>query len=355
MKKLFPVALLALFAAGGSAAAQSIPELFAKAKEQVKAGSWKDALATLDALDAESNKPGNESVRGQLEAPLAFYRGVCESNVGDTDKAVEQFRAFLKAQPNAAIDATMYGKKTAAAFEKAQKDLAERPPSLAEAYKDFRPRPDAAAADAPDARWAEGPVRWILSDAQKAEFAAITDANARADYVEKFWSSKASAPGTDGRSYRQEFERRVAFADANFAPSAEQRGSLTDRGMVFVLMGPPSYAGRRPLRTGDDASVESGTSTFGSQDASNAEKTASVGRTTSSKLATQSAKFGSPGAKAAETQANRVETWHYRREVLPKGVPFQQVDFDFVTKKGYGENVLQRDPNVSNTLGAAKP
>ena len=78
-------------------------------------------------------------------------------------------------------------------------------------------------------------------------------------------------------------------------------------------------------------------------------------RSTSGKLAVQSSKFGAPGAKAAETTANRVETWHYRREALPKGVPFQQVDFDFVTKKGYGENVLNRDANVMNTLGAARP
>jgi len=355
MKKLLPIAVLALFASAGVCIAQSIPELFAKAKEQVKAGSWKDALATLDALDAESKKPGNENVRGQLEAPLAFYRGVCEANAGDGDKASEQFRTFLKLQPNAAIDATMYGKKTAAAFEKAQKDLAERPPSLAEAYKDFRPRPDAAVADPADPRWADGPVRWILTDAQKAEFAAITDPNARAEYVEKFWAKLNATPSADGRSYRQEFDRRVAFADASFAPAPEQRGSMTDRGMVFILLGPPSYAGRRPLRTGDDTSVESGASAFGSQDASNAQKSASVGRTTSGKLAVQSSKFGAPGAKAAETTANRVETWHYRREALPKGVPFQQVDFDFVTKKGYGENVLNRDANVMNTLGAARP
>jgi GWxTD domain-containing protein len=354
MRKLFPIALVALLVAPGAGTAQSVPELFAKAKEQVKAGSWKDALATLDTLDAESKKPGNESVRGQLEAPLAFYRGVCQSNVGDADKAVAEFRTFLKAQPNAAIDATMYGKKTAAAFEKAQKDLSDRPPSLAEAFKDFRPRPDAKP-DPADERWADGPVRWILTDAQKAQWAAIQDPNARTDFVDKFWAGLASAPGVDGRSYRQEFERRVAFADANFAPSEEQRGSLTDRGMVFVLMGPPSYAGRRPLRTGDDVSVDSGASAFGSQDANNSEKTANVNRTTSGRLAAQSAKFGAPSAKAAETTANRVETWHYRREVLPKGVPFQQVDFDFVTKKGYGSDVLNRDANVVNTLGAARP
>lgn len=355
MRKLLATAVLVLFASAGVCAAQSIPELFAKAKDQVKAGSWKDALGTLDALDAESKKPGNENMRAQLEAPLAFYRGVCQSNAGDTDKAVAEFRAFLKVQPNAAIDAGMYGKKAAAAFEKAQKDLVERPPSLAEAYKDFRARPDAAP-DPADERWAEGPARWLLTDAQKAEWAALRDPNARTDWVEKFWAKLNATPGADGRSYRQEFDRRVAFADANFAPSAEQRGSLTDRGMVFVLLGPPSYAGRRPLRTGDDASVESGTTAFGSQDASNSERSSKAsGMSTSGKLAAQSAKFGAPGAKAAETTANRVESWHYRREVLPKGVPYQQVDFDFVTKKGYGSDVLNRDANVVNTLGAARP
>jgi len=353
MRKLVPIVVLVLCAA--AAAAQTIPELFAKAKEQVKAGSWKDALATLDSLDTESQKPGNENVRAQLEAPLAFYRGVCQSNLNLQDKAAENFRVFLKAQPGATIDSAVYGKKTAAAFERAQKDLAERPPSLGEAYKEFRPRPDAA--QPVDERWADGPVKYILTDAQKAEFTALKDPNARTDWVEKFWAAKASAPGADGRTYRQEFDRRVAFADANFAPAPEQRGSLTDRGMVFVLLGPPSYAGRKPLRVGEDASVESGNSAFGSQDASNSEKSAKAagGNMSSGKLATQSAKFGAPTSKAAESAAKHVEVWHYRREVLPKGVPFQQVDFSFVTKQGAGVDVLDRDANAMNTLGAARP
>src|SRR4051812_2082528 len=171
MKKLVSIAALALLTA--VALAQTVPELFGKAKEQVKAGSWKDALATLDSLEAESAKPGNESMRGQLEAPLAFYRGVCQSNLGESDKAVAEFRAFLKAQPNASVDAAMYGKKTAAAFERAQKEIAERPPSIAEAYKEYRPKASGEAAPPADERWADGPVRWLLTDAQRAEWAAI--------------------------------------------------------------------------------------------------------------------------------------------------------------------------------------
>jgi hypothetical protein len=39
---------------------------------------------------------------------------------------------------------------------------------------------------------------------------------------------------------------------------------------------------------------------------------------------------------------------------LPAGVPYQQVDFEFVTKKGYGENVLQRDSTVVTTIEIAQ-
>ena len=48
------------------------------------------------------------------------------------------------------------------------------------------------------------------------------------------------------------------------------------------------------------------------------------------------------------------EVWHYRRELLPAGVPYQQVDFEFITSKGYGKNVLQREDTVLTTVEAAR-
>src|SRR5580765_8990700 len=87
---------------------ETLPELFGKLKEQIKSSSWADALKTVDALDTESAKPGNEAARKQLEGPLAFYRGVCDANLGKDDKAVEDFAAFQKLQPNAEIDKAIY-------------------------------------------------------------------------------------------------------------------------------------------------------------------------------------------------------------------------------------------------------
>jgi GWxTD domain-containing protein len=350
MKRSLLVVCLVLFA--GLAAAQTLPELFGKLKEQIKTSSWADALKTVDALDTESSKPGNEASRKQLEAPLAFYRGVCDSNLGQADKAVDDFSAYLKLQPTAEIDKTVYSKKAVAAFEKAQKQATDRAPSIAEAYKEFQPPSESRQRDPADPLWGEGPVRWIMTDGEKEMWKTLPDGNTRIAFVETFWGARD--PG-----FRKEFERRVAFADTNLAQDEEQLGSLSDRGMVFILMGPPTYAGRKPLRTGEDTSDNAGMSMFGSHDADVAEGQVKAnapkpGKPPGWKVSQTSTKFSSPNRNALDSANNTMEIWHYRRELLPKGIPYQQVDFEFVTRKDYGINVLQRNSEPVNTLEAAK-
>ena len=49
-----------------------------------------------------------------------------------------------------------------------------------------------------------------------------------------------------------------------------------------------------------------------------------------------------------------VEIWYYRQDRVPKGVPFQELRYRFISKKGYGTEVLQRDNIVLTTIDAAK-
>ena len=349
MRRIAPA--LALLLLTSASLAQTVPELFARAKEQVKSGAWSDALKTLDALEAESAKPGNESFRSQLPAPLAFYRGVAHANLGQSDQAVADFSAFLAVQPNAELDKAQYSKKAAADFEKAQKAANDRTPSLAEAYKVFRPRPDAASRWPVDPRWSEGPVRWIMTESEKNAWSSLPPNADRLDFVERFWAARPAA-------LRPEFERRVAFADENLVQDQEQPGSLTDRGMVFVLLGPPTFAGRKPLRTGEDVNDNAGMSTVGSHDETVAIHSMVDSRENKKapggKISQTSAQYNGPGKKGVDSSGNKMEVWHYRRELLPKGVPYQQVDFEFVTKQGYGVNTLQREPPPLTTLEAAK-
>ena len=348
--------LLVLFlVSAGGVSAQSPTELFQRAKDQVKSGAWSEALGTLATLETEVSKAGNEAASKQLEGPLAFYRGVCEANLGKTPEAVRDFGAFLSIQPNATIDAAVYSKKAVAAFEEARKIASTSAKSLAEAYQRFRPPHDSHERNSVDQYWADGPVRWILTADEKSAWASLGDPNGRVDFVERFWVARSKRSGLDGRTYREEFERRVAFADDQFVQDVEQRGSMTDRGMVFILLGAPTYAGRKPLRTGDDSNDNAGLSTVGSFDGKMAEQQAKKGGPVSSgQLAKLSSQYVGPGTKAPEAAQNGIEVWHYRKELLPPGVPYQQVDMEFQTKKGYGVNVLRRESDCVTTLEAAR-
>lgn len=240
----------------------------------MRAASYTDALTTLDALDAETAKEGRESERKMAEGPLAFLRGVCDAALGKSDEARAQFQTYLTLVPNASIDASMYPKKAVVAFEDARKSLASggKPApaemsSLATSYAKFRGTTPAAPENLNEA-WGNGPVRFLMTAEEKTEWSRLSDPVSRSEFVTKFWTSRDLRPETPDNEFRQEFERRVAFADANFSQD-EVRGSVTDRGMVFVLVGPPTWVGRKPIRTGEDSADAAGMSTSTRNDVTN--------------------------------------------------------------------------------------
>ena len=338
--------------------AATLQELFQQMKDQVKAEKWADALVTIEVMDVEAAKPGNAVLVPQLEGPLAFYRGVCDANLGAADKAQTEFETFLHNKPDAGIDEKQYSKKVVAAFTAAQKAIASAGPSLARAFYEFRPPANASEPASPT--WGDGPVVWLMTDTEKAGWAAATTDDQRAEFVEKFWKARDLE---DDHSFKPNFEKRVAFADANFAvddSAKAKRGSMTDRGMVFVLLGPPTYGGRRRLNAKDDKNSNAGMSTVGDHDAYSVEKRlVADAYKTGTKVKTEQLsalddKYIGPNTEAADHEMNFQEVWHYRKERLPKNVSYLQVDAVFITKKGYGVEILQRDNDILTTLSAAK-
>jgi len=319
--------------------AQSMPELFQKAKQQVKLGAFSEALTTLAALDAESSKPENAGERRALEPSLRFYRGVCQSALGHDSEAQADFRFFLAQNPRAKIDPALYPKKVVTAFEQARRgtgggtgsaDSQTQAPSLKESFERFRPDPFTPAADVGD-DWGNGPVKYLMTPEEKRDWDVRAGSGERSEFVTKFWASRDPRPETPENEFREEFERRVIFADGAFR-QGEIRGSLTDRGMVFVLVGPPFNVGRRPITAAEDGS-----------DVRNNSATSSLD--TIGKLKDTS---------EMDTSRNQMESWHYRRESLPPDAPYKEVVFHFITRKGYGENVMQREPVSLTTLEFAR-
>ena len=331
------------FLLAASLPAQTLPELFQKAKAQVKSESWQEALATLDQLDLESARPGNEAARRQLEAPMAFYRGVCEANLGHAEKAEADFAIFLQEKPGSTIDNATYSKKTVAAFEAARKEVGFETASKGGAsdgsspfYQEFeRFKAPPNMGEKPDDRWADGPVKWIMTSEERAAWSGLTSGAERVEFVEKFWEKRNPKPGSEDNTARTGFDRRVAFADTHFQLDEHQRGSLTDPGMVFVLLGPPTRSARKPIMGNEERSISEG---------SGLEQQWWMGARNSIHL---------DGAQATSADGFR-EIWHYRPEALPNGASYRKVDVVFITKTGYGQFVLQREPATLSALDAAR-
>lgn len=352
---------LALLLGAAVAGAAFLPELLQKAKEEFRSGSFADALKTLSEIETESGRPGLEKDRAMLERIVAFYRGASYASLGKKEEARANFTIFLKHQPNASLDAGLYSKKVVSALEEARRALPREEPadaSIDASYRTFVAPPTAAAAETPGPEWSEGPVRYVLAPDERQEYQRLSDTASRSKFVVAFWQKRDPKPETPDNEFRSDFEKRVAFADSRFTQQ-ETRGSLTDRGMVFVLLGPPTYVGRKPLATGEDASDPSGLSRGRSSDARVAVVTGSGSRGEgnrsggAARTAAADAVSG-PGRTMTDASSNWREVWHYRKEKLPATVPYLQVDFDFVTKRGYGENVLQRDAQTLDTLERAK-
>jgi GWxTD domain-containing protein len=330
------------------ATAQNLPdpriseltELFAKGKAQFRGGSYADSLATLEKLDAAARAPGLEDAREKIQPAVSFYRGADLAALGRGDEARREFRLYLESAPAARLDPAMYPRAVIDAFEATRAELRRRDgaepaaaPGLAEAYAAYRPPPGPAAEV--DEAWGEGAVRFLMTKDEKIAWARLSDAAARAEFVALFWQRRDRTPETGENEYRDEIERRIRFADAQFA-QGEKKGSLTDRGMVFVVMGPPSFVGTALLKIEDDPI----------QAARSAPRTqVLVGPT--GRVGTLTV---TPQPMTAEKIQGSREIWHYRRDRLPKTVAANEVTFEFLSKDGYGRAVLQREAVALTTL-----
>ena len=321
------------FGIAASLSAATLPELFQRVKQRVASGDWTGGMKALEELDAEAARPENEGARSALRPAAAFYRGVCLAATDRPAEARAEFALYIAANPDKGIDRSAYPKKVVAAFEEARRaarpDASEESSSLGTAFREV-PYPSPAV-QPPAPEWAQGPVKYLLSPEEIRTYSRIAGDSDRAEFIARFWLARDPIPDTPENEFRREFERRVAFADERFAEGST-RGSLTDRGMVFVLLGPPSGVIRRPLSASEGMPAM---------------------------LSMTNPRNPAPAGPIVLSPSDRPwnwkEIWRYRREVLPTDVPYQLVEFAFVSRIDYGKNVLQREGPSLKALDAARP
>ncbi|HYX19917.1 MAG TPA: hypothetical protein VFA98_03635, partial [Thermoanaerobaculia bacterium] len=199
------VGLLFLLAAA-SVSAATLPSLFYKAKEQFRLANYSASLETLDQLQAEADRPGNEAYRAQLAPALAFYRGACYAALNRTDEARASFETYLAYTPNPSLDPSLYPHRVIALLEETRKTSGQKKTdaaspanasspaspadtgSFAAAYRAFKPAQDQKS-DGADENWANGPVRYLLTADQRDEYNRLSTLAERTTFVEVFWKA----------------------------------------------------------------------------------------------------------------------------------------------------------------------
>jgi GWxTD domain-containing protein len=83
------------------------------------------------------------------------------------------------------------------------------------------------------------PLRYVAKGAEYKRMAEADEAR-RDSLVAEFWRQRDPQPEKEFNALREEFYRRVAFAEMRFAvPILNKPGWQTDRGRIYIIYGPP--------------------------------------------------------------------------------------------------------------------
>ncbi|HZM69696.1 MAG TPA: GWxTD domain-containing protein [Candidatus Cryosericum sp.] len=93
--------------------------------------------------------------------------------------------------------------------------------------------------DVPTPGWREGPVRYLLTQEEDQAFRRLATDAERGKFIVRFWASRDPAPSTPENEYRSLFLRRAEDATSLFRTESTKPGWKTDRGKIYILLGPP--------------------------------------------------------------------------------------------------------------------
>ena len=105
--------------------------------------------------------------------------------------------------------------------------------------------------------WRNGPAQWIMtSDEQQAWKQVKTDEQA-VNFIDLFWARRDPSPGSPENGYKDEFEARVRYADEKYGERG-RKGSMTDRGRSFIVLGAPTRGGAAAASAGSLSNASGG-------------------------------------------------------------------------------------------------
>ena len=97
---------------------------------------------------------------------------------------------------------------------------------------------------APYRKWLAEDVAYIITDRERTALESLTTDEEREHFVEQFWLRRDPTPGTVENEFKEEHYRRIAYANEHYASSIP--GWKTDRGRIYITLGPPDEIDTHP-------------------------------------------------------------------------------------------------------------
>jgi GWxTD domain-containing protein len=286
----------------------------ATARKFIAEKQYKKAVPLLDsAKSAVASLPTDQ--QDDALGAVHFYSALAQFGLKNQERTRQHLEDFFGVTPYARIDADRYPRGFVDAFNNLSEQINKGVVTFERFYPGFD---DTAAATGParvanEESWGDSPaLRLLGSRAEKKEWDSVVSVPDRIEFIRSFWQRRDPTPETDRNEAREVFDRRVAFADHVF-PAEGERGALTDRGRIFVILGPPSMIQRRALTNRDNVEL------------------------------------------IHDFLDGTMELWAYSSKQLPMDIPKSAVQYRFVTQKGIGVGVLQHseEPYATKVLAGA--
>lgn len=153
--------------------------------------------------------------------------------------------------------------------------------------------------------WLNGPVSYIITPEERSAFLHLQTNQERENFIEAFWERRNPDPGSPENTYKEEYYRRIAYANEHYSSGIP--GWKTDRGRIYLMWGKPDEVDSHPAGGPYERPTEEG---------------------------------------GGETSTYPFEDWRYR---YLEGIG-ENVEIEFVDPTGSGEYHLTMDPSEKDAL-----
>src|SRR2546426_8087128 len=90
--------------------------------------------------------------------------------------------------------------------------------------------------ESPYKKWLQEEVPYVITDEERGAFKKLSTDEEREQFIEQFWERRNPNPGSPENEFKEEYYRRIAYANEHYASGIP--GWKSDRGRIYIMYGP---------------------------------------------------------------------------------------------------------------------